>query len=419
MRLSRRWAIFSITAMLFFLSQFYRTSIAVITPELIDDLELDPDGLSLLSAVFFYSFAVTQIPIGAFLDRVGPRITMTVLSIAGIFGAFLFAWADSLGAASAGRLLLGVGMACNFMGSLKLITLWFSPAWFATLSAVFVSIGMAGNLVASTPLVLMVRWIGWRWSFTCFGLFSMALTAVFYLVARDRPPSSETKTIPECGCPDDIGEERPKIGLLFKTKDYWIISFGTFCRYGIFAAVQALWAGPYLTTALGFDAVTAGNILFLMNIGSILGGPFFGVVSDKYLAARKGVVEIGFVGMAAALSLLYYVPAGTGFAAPAALFFLFGFFAAAGGVMYAHIKERLPIGMAGAAMTGINFFTMVGAAVFLQGMGKFMSVLFPEAAMGTQSFQWAFVGLAGILVFAAALYAATRETLDKRKRDVP
>ncbi len=411
MRLSRRWAIFSVTAMLFFLSQFYRTSIAVIATELMTDLDLDPDGLSLLSAIFFYSFALTQIPIGMSLDRIGPRIAMTALSVVGVFGAFAFAWADSLGVASAGRLLLGIGMACNFMGSLKLLTLWFSPAWFATLSALFVSIGMAGNLAASTPLVLMVRWIGWRWSFTCFGLLSLALTTVFFLVARDRPPVSEPDNAAECACSENIGQARPGIGLLFKTKDYWIISFGTFCRYGIFAAVQALWAGPYLMTALGFDAVTAGNILFLMNIGSILGGPFFGVVSDKYLAARKGVVEIGFVGMAAALSLLYLVPAGTGMAGPAALFFLFGFFAAAGGVMYAHIKERLPIEMAGAAMTGINFFTMIGAAAFLQSMGKFMSILFPHEAMGAESFRWAFVGLAGILIFAAALYALTRETL--------
>ncbi len=133
------------------------------------------------------------------------------------------------------------------------------------------------------------------------------------------------------------------------------------------------------------------------------------MVSDRYLKNRKGVVMIGFAGMAAILTVLGFVPVGTGYIVPMALFFLFGFFAAAGGVMYAHIKESLPLEMAGTAMTGINFFTMTGAAVFLQGIGKFMSWLFPLAAMDAASFRWAFFGLAGVLCLAAGLYTATRE----------
>jgi len=62
---------------LFVLSQFYRASIAVITPDLISDLGLDTRGLSLVSASFFYAFAVMQIPISMYLDAIGPRITMT------------------------------------------------------------------------------------------------------------------------------------------------------------------------------------------------------------------------------------------------------------------------------------------------------------------------------------------------------
>jgi len=55
---SRRWAIFFMACLLFVLSQFYRASIAVITPDLIADLGLDVNGLSLISASFFYAFAV-------------------------------------------------------------------------------------------------------------------------------------------------------------------------------------------------------------------------------------------------------------------------------------------------------------------------------------------------------------------------
>ena len=68
---TRRWAIFFLATALFVISQFYRMSVAVISPDLIKDLSLDTRGLSLATSAFFYAFAVTQIPIGICLDRIG------------------------------------------------------------------------------------------------------------------------------------------------------------------------------------------------------------------------------------------------------------------------------------------------------------------------------------------------------------
>ncbi|MCK5417300.1 MAG: MFS transporter, partial [Desulfobacterales bacterium] len=161
----RRWIIFILATSHFFLSQFYRTSNAVIAPELIHDLSLDTEGLGLLSAAFFYGFALTQIPISLLLDKVGPRWMMTVLSLLGILGAVIFSMADSLGIGLVGRALLGIGMACNLMGTFKLLTDRFEPLIFATLIGVVASIGTFGNMIAATPLVMLVEQIGWRHSF--------------------------------------------------------------------------------------------------------------------------------------------------------------------------------------------------------------------------------------------------------------
>ena len=43
--ITRRWLIFTIAACLFFLSQFYRVSNAVIAPLLIQDLSLDTKSI--------------------------------------------------------------------------------------------------------------------------------------------------------------------------------------------------------------------------------------------------------------------------------------------------------------------------------------------------------------------------------------
>jgi len=413
--ISRRWVIFFITCLLFVLSQFYRSSVAVISPNLIDDLALDTKALSLISAAFFYAFAAMQIPIGLYLDSIGPRLTMTVLTLVAVVGALVFALGQSATSLVIGRALLGIGMACNLMGTLKLITLWFGPIRFATLAAFVVSIGTAGNIAAATPLVLMVQAIGWRATFLVFAGINLLLAIVFFAVVRDRPERPGEWAVPT-EVPVDLGETMKSVRALFAERDYWIISFGTFCRYGIFAAVQALWAGPFLMHVLGIPPVKTGNLLFLLSIGLIVGSPVCGWLSDARIRSRKVVIIAGLLGMVLILLALAFLPAGTGFSFLAALFFSFGFASSAGQIMYAHIKERMPIERAGTAMTGINFFTMGGVAVFLQGLGNLMQHLYPEASLGPAAFKGSFLFCAACLTITAVLYGFTKETLGKRRR---
>lgn len=84
--------------------------------------------------------------------------------------------------------------------------------------------------------------------------------------------------------------------------------------------------------------------------------------------------------------------------------------------MYAHIKERMPIERAGTAMTGINFFTMTGGAVFLQGLGNLMERLHPGASLGPAAFRASFLFCAGCLAVTALLYLMTKETLGRNSR---
>ena len=241
----RGWIIFATACFLFVLSQFYKTSIAVITPQLMTDLALDAKGLSLMSAVFFYTFAITQIPIGVYLDRIGPRRIMSGLSLIAAVGVILFAWSQSPSMSAMGRALMGFGTACNLMGSFKLLTLWFSPMQFATLSAVVTSVGAIGTIASATPLVLMAEGIGWRLVFTIFAGMTFMASVILYLVVRDKPHET-----PFGRKPDEASTAPPAmlstLGRLFQSRDYWIISLGSMGRFGVIFAFQGLWACPYL-----------------------------------------------------------------------------------------------------------------------------------------------------------------------------
>jgi sugar phosphate permease len=413
MIMSGPWVVFALASSNFFLSQFYRATNAVISPQLLHDLNLDTEGLGLLSASFFYSFALAQIPITVFLDRIGPRRLMAALSIVGIMGILLFSVADSLAMGVAGRLLLGVGMACNLMGTLKLLTLWFPPARFATLSGIVFSLGFGGNIAATTPFVLAVNIVGWRAALQVIAGVNLILILWFYFAVRDQP--WEETSPPAWTSLRNLGDSLGRLAELLKKKDFWIISFGTFCSYGIFSAFQVLWAGPYLMEVMGLSPEGAGNIIFLANIALIVGSPAWGPVSDRILKTRKWIVVGGHLLLALMTLFLAILPPGSGFGFLAILFFGFGFFRTTGLLMYPQIKELVPLSMAGMAMTGINFFTMVGSAVFLQGLGSLMQSVYPQASRGPEAFRMVFFICSGFLISACILYALTTERKDRRQ----
>ena len=403
-----RWVVFTLSALLFFLSQFYRTSNAVIATELLRDLSLDTEGLGVLSAAFFYIFALCQIPITVFLDRIGPRRLMTGLSLIGVIGAVVFSLAGNLTVGIIGRVLLGIGMACNLMGTLKLLSEWFKPSVFATLTGVIFSIGTAGNMLSTTPLVALVAAVGWRGGFQIIAVVNLALTLIFWIVVRDRPNIKN----------EGSGDGESSAGLrqafenvvrLLKYRDYWIISIGTFVRYGTAASFQALWAGPFLLEVMEYSALATGNIILLLNIGMILGGTFWGALSDRLHGSRKAMVVIGLIALALIMASLALIPRDTGVIVMGSIFFFFGLCSAAGLLMYPHIKDLVPNQMAGAAMTGVNFFTMIGPAVFLHGMGTLMQRLYPCASRGPEAFAAALWLCAGCLTVAGSLYVFTKK----------
>jgi sugar phosphate permease len=263
-------------------------------------------------------------------------------------------------------------------------------------------------MVATTPLVLLVDQMGWRSSFQLIAMINLLLTVFFYIMVRDRPLhrySDSESAVTTMKIAQAFGNLR----MLFKQKEYWIISFATFARYGIFAAFQALWAGPYLMEVIGLSALATGNLILLLNAGMILGSPCWGALSDRLFRTRKWVIVAGSLGMALSIIFLAKISAETPLAVPALLFFCFGFFNATGLLMYPHIKELMPSEMSGAAMTGINFFTMIGPAVFLQGLGTLMQTLYPDASRGSDAFNAVFAVCLIFLLMVAVLYSFAGE----------
>jgi len=408
--LSNRWVIFSVASLLYLLSMFYRSSITVVAPDLMTDLSLDVSGLSLASAAFFYAYALIQIPMGIVLDQAGPNKAMPWSYLLAFAGVLIFAWAESSSLLVLGRLLMGVGMACSLIGTFKILTIWFGPAHFATLSATVISVGSLGTLASTTPLVLSAQWVGWRSTFALIAFSHLLLTGLLYFVMRGKPIEDDQTPQVREGGGNRLGQVVDVFRLIVRKKDFWLISAAGFLRYGIYGAVQSLWAGPYLINVMGCSPLLAGNVLFLFNLALILGGPVSGYLSDKVLKTRKWIMVTALWGLSGSLLALAVLPVGSTVVVLATLFILFGFFGSTGGVLYTHIKELMPPTMIATAMTGMNFFVMLGAAIFIQGLGSLMQFLYPTASLSHAAFNAAFLGCAALLFLAGIGYVFTRES---------
>jgi MFS family permease len=347
---------FAVGSLNFVMSMFYRASTAVISPALINDLGLNSAQLSDLTAVFFYSFALVQIPVGVALDRLGCRITMSFLAVAALSGALVFAGGQTPNHLILGRILLGIGMAGNLMVLLTLLAAWFPVDRFASLGGVVVSVGAAGSLLAATPLTLLTMAVGWRTSFVILAGINAVVVLTFLLLMKDRPEGEALHTVRP-------GTQPRALLRLFSMYSYWAISLANFVRYGYFAALQSLWAAPFLIFGLGLGEIAAGNAILCMGLGYMAGLPLSGSLSDKVLRSRKTVVLAGMAIFCALTASAIFWTSSTGLWIVFLTFFGMGLTAAPGQILYAHIKELLPPSMMAQAMTAVNLFTTLGAGI--------------------------------------------------------
>ena len=74
-------ALIIILSFAYFISQFYRSSLGVISNDLMKELLISPESMGRLGGIFFFTFALAQVPIGIILDRFEARIVLALMLI--------------------------------------------------------------------------------------------------------------------------------------------------------------------------------------------------------------------------------------------------------------------------------------------------------------------------------------------------
>ena len=401
-----RWSIFTICTIAYVLSNFWRVSNAIIADDLSRDLALTPEMLGLLGGAFFYGLCLVQIPLGSLLDRFGPRLVISLFYGTGAVCALGFSFADQGSTAILARAGIGIGMAAVLMGSYKIFITWFSPRSFATLSGFIIAVGNLGAIAGTSPLAWMSQ--AWGWRGVCLGMaaFTLFLAISIYAVVRDHPSQGgdiRKSTPPAQGIYSDLIT-------VFGSSNFWRLAPLGFACYGTLITVQGLWGGPYLMHIYGMSKGAAGNILLAIPVGLACGAPLWGRWSDC-LGKRKFPTLAAAGGM-----LIVYSSFAMGLHLPAwGLVFqnwLLGLTGAGFFILYAQVKETFPLSIAGTALTTLNLFVVLGAAMLQHFMGIIMDNWQTSAtgALPAVAYSWGFGLSAVVLALTLVLYATSRDT---------
>ena len=167
-------AVVATLGVLYIVSQFLRNSVGVIAPNLAAEIGLTPIEIGLLSSIYFFVFAATQLPLGVALDRFGPKLCMLVSIGFTVLGCVLFALAHDAGGLVAARALLGFGTASFLMAPVALYARWFPPERFSTFAGIQLGLGSLGAIFATAPLAFATASFGWRMTFLGVGVCAAA-----------------------------------------------------------------------------------------------------------------------------------------------------------------------------------------------------------------------------------------------------
>ena len=158
----------------YFLAVLHRTSLGVAGLLAQQRFAITPAQLSVFIFVQLGVYAAMQVPTGILVDRFGPRRMLLVATLIMGSAQLLFSQVESYPLALVARGLLGCGDAMTYISVLRLVAGWFPGRRYPVMVTLTSVVGMAGNVVATVPLTIMLATLGWSPTFAIAGGLSLA-----------------------------------------------------------------------------------------------------------------------------------------------------------------------------------------------------------------------------------------------------
>ncbi len=387
--------VFLAFALGYFLSAVMRTVIATLSPTLTQEFGLQAADLGLLGGGFFLGFASTQLLLGSWLDRYGPkRVLIGFLAIA-VIACLAFSLASNFAGLFAARFLLGVGLSACLMAPLTGFRRWYEPAQMLRANSWILMMGSLGMVAATLPVQWLLPLMGWR---PLFWVLALLLLLTMVLLARLVP--GHVPHEPEPGGP--VGYAQVWRSPAFRR----LLPFSFFINGGLIG-LQTLWLGPWLTRVVGLSPLQAAAGLFSINLASLLAFSIWGLVMPGLTRRGWSVHRLLVLMVPLALAFLA-INTALGSRAGWPLWALFIVLGSVISLAQPALSMTFPPSLAGRALSAYNLVCFLGIFCMQWGIGLLVDALLALGWSQESSFQGAFAAYLCCCLAAFAFYCYVR-----------
>ena len=258
-------------------------------------------------------------------------------------------------------------------------------------------------MMAHTPLAYLNEHYGWRDALLIDGAIGAIIFVWIYLVVKDKPADDKMNITAK-------NTSSPNFLHALRNAQTWLAGLYTACLNLPIMVICALWGASYLQVVHQLPQITASNTVSMIFIGSIIGCPLVGWMSDRS-GRRKPLMILGALATLVAVIPLFM---GIALSEPVlnSIFFLLGLFTSTQVISYPMIAESNTSSNTGAATAIASVLIMGGGGV---GQVLFGWLMQHHAGKATQlytvaDFQFAMWMFPIAAVAALLAVFCTRET---------
>jgi MFS transporter, NNP family, nitrate/nitrite transporter len=402
---------FHITWLTFFFCFFGWFGVAPLMPIIRDQLHLSKAQVGNITIASVSATIIARLIIGRLCDTLGPRLSYTVLLVAGAIPVMCIGFANSYESFLLFRLVIGI-IGASFVITQFHTSVMFAPNVVGTANAVAGGWGNLGGGVTNLVMPLIAAaFVGlgyidkansWRYAMVVPGAILLIMAFVYYRYTKDTPAGnySEIKR---------ATKEKKKGTFLIALKDYrtWILAVAYAACFGIEITVDNV-AATYFVDNFKTSVILAGalaSVFGLMNLfARALGGIFSDKIGKAYGLRGKALLLAAFL-VLEGVGIVLFSTAGSLTMAIVSMLFFALFLKMANGGTYSIVPfvNKEAIGsVAGIVGAGGNIGAMLVGFLF-----KSNNLTYAQAFM----YIGAGVAVVGVVVFFTSLRMAKKSEI--------
>lgn len=361
------WLMWGVTTLFFAYQFIMRLAPGLLMPELMQKFNIDATAYGLFAAIYYFVYAGMQIPVALLLDRFGPRIVITICILACSVGTLLLCTTNHWGLLLFGRCLIGAGSAAGFLGSSKIITVWFPEKLYTKMIGFTFTFGLLGAVYGGKPIGLLIAKFGWVDVLIHVGLVGLVISILVAGLVRN----SSTSTPIPVHCTDKISTIFKNLKAIVCNKHLLLIALANFLMVGSLEGFADVWGVPYLVTTRGMLKENAAQIVSLIYVGMLFGGPILVYCADKlrsryWVASATGL----FMGLIFVSIFSFNIQLDTNMLY--VLLFIIGILCCYQVLMFSIGTSLVPKASANLAVAFLNSINMFGGSFFHSTIGYCM-----------------------------------------------